>query len=406
VRLGGALAALVASVAVLLGAGAAAASGGGWVDGDPRSETPVFVRDRGRLAAFDAPGAGSVEFPRMNERGQIAGSYAKRDGGLGGYLRDAHARVRLFDVSGATKTTPLDVNDRGEVVGNACGPCDGAYRGFRRDAGGRLATFRVPGSVSTQAFSIDDRGRIAGDYQDANGAIHGYIWQHGRAKTVDVGGAAGTTITALNERGQTVGIYLDTSGAYHGFFRSAHGRVTAIDAAGVVLTLPLGLNNRSQIVGLTTTAPSLDPDDNEIHGFGLANGPGGPFTGIDIPGASDTAATGIDDRGRIVGVYENPNAAISGQRARAGAPMDAPAARRAPRASTTAVAQSAAPQRPLRPLLTRIVHEARGGCVRASWGAEAKGHRVALRARHQQAAGDAHLGPLAQDGQVLAGACG
>jgi hypothetical protein len=347
VKLGRALAALIVIVAALLAAGAAAASGGGRVDRSPRTENPVFVLDRGRLAAFDAPGGGSAEFPRMNERGQIAGSYAKSDGGLGGYLRDAHGRFGLFDVSGATKTTPLDVNDRGEVVGNACGPCDGAYRGFRRDASGRLATFRVPGSVSTQAFSIDDRGRIAGDYQDVNGAIHGYIWQNGRSVTVDIDGAAGTTITALNERGQTVGIYLDVTGAYHGFFRSARGRITTIDAASVVLTLPLGLNNRGQIVGLTSTSPSFDPGDGEIHGFLLGNGPGGPFTRIDVPGASDTGATGIDDRGRIVGVYENPNATMSGQRARAGAPMDVPAGPRAARPSTTAAAASHRASAPL-----------------------------------------------------------
>ena len=46
-----------------------------------------------------------------------------------------------------------------------------------------------------------------------------------------------------------------------------------------------------------------------LHGFLLAKGVEGPFTPIDFPGAPGTGATGINDRGQIVGIYENPDAA-------------------------------------------------------------------------------------------------
>jgi hypothetical protein len=56
-----------------------------------------------------------------------------------------------------------------------------------------------------------------------------------------------------------------------------------------------------------------DPNGTELHGFLLAKGSSGPFTPIDFPGAPNTVAFGINDRGQIVGVYENPDAAPDGQ---------------------------------------------------------------------------------------------
>ena len=51
----------------------------------------------------------------------------------------------------------------------------------------------------------------------------------------------------------------------------------------------------------------------DAHGFLLAKGPSGPFTPIDFPGAPRTVAFGINDRGQIVGTYENPDAAPDDQ---------------------------------------------------------------------------------------------
>ena len=49
----------------------------------------------------------------------------------------------------------------------------------------------------------------------------------------------------------------------------------------------------------------------------------GPFTPIDVPGALGTLPRGIDDHGRIVGIYENPNAGPTPQ-PNAMQPMGAP----------------------------------------------------------------------------------
>jgi hypothetical protein len=302
-----------------LAAGTATAKDRPPVVSAPRSDRPVFVLDKGRLTAFDAPGTGPVEFPRVNERGQIVGGYGKPDGTSGGYLRDARGRVALFDAPGAKETTALDVNNRGWVVGNTCdaSPCQTRW-GFLRDQKGRFRPIRVPGSLQTQAYGIDERGRVVGDYLDARGVSHGYLWEKGRFKTIDVRGAVMTTVTAINERSEMVGLYATADGRIHGYFRNRRGHISTINAPDAPYTFPFGLNNHGQIVGLTTTAPSLGPDNNDVHGF-LLNGPNSQFVRIDVPGATDTGTTGIDNRGRIVGLYENPNAAPTGAPSRAAA---------------------------------------------------------------------------------------
>jgi uncharacterized membrane protein len=54
-------------------------------------------------------------------------------------------------------------------------------------------------------------------------------------------------------------------------------------------TTPLGINAQGQIVGMVGS-----------HGFLLDHG---TFTLIDVPGASETQARGINDKGQIVGLY-------------------------------------------------------------------------------------------------------
>ena len=44
--------------------------------------------------------------------------------------------------------------------------------------------------------------------------------------------------------------------------------------------------------------------DNNIHGFKLA---GGVFSQLDYPGSPFTVATGINNSGEIVGIYDDPN---------------------------------------------------------------------------------------------------
>jgi probable HAF family extracellular repeat protein len=285
-----------------------------WNDDDPatrpRSESPVFVLSGGRFMVFDAPGRGSNYFPRISNRGDVVGIYNKEvrepRSTFGGYVRDRRGRFTEIAFPGAVSTLPLDINDRGVVVGAYDRDADGAFRGFVRDRRGRYRTIHFPGSVISQAYGINNRGQIVGDYRDADGITHGYLWHDGRFTTIDgPHGTEATSLTEINDRGQILGIYSNESGASSGFLLT-RGRYSTFDGPDGPFTFALGLNNRGRIVGFTTDA--LEGAGTEFQGFVLRDGADGPVTRIEIPGALGTGATGINDRGQIVGRYGNPNA--------------------------------------------------------------------------------------------------
>jgi probable HAF family extracellular repeat protein len=267
----------------------------------------VFVLSGGRFSAFDAPEVGSNHFPRINNRGDVVGEYIKTDpdAGAGGFWRDRRARITEIAYPGSFETIPLDINDDQVMVGNHRADDGGPLRGFLRDRRGRYRTIRVPGARETQAYAINNRGQIVGDYTNPDGTVHGYLWNNGRITTIDGPDGTGATLTDINDRGKILGVYSTQPGTLSGFVLN-RGRYTTIDHPDAPNTVPLGINTRGHIVGSTFDA--LEGATTEAHGFLLRDGADGPFTSIDIPGAIvGTNATGINDHGRIVGRYGNPN---------------------------------------------------------------------------------------------------
>src|SRR5215467_646140 len=68
---------------------------------------------------------------------------------------------------------------------------------------------------------------------------------------------------------------------------------TTIDVPGAINTQAFGINDSGQIVGFF---------DDALGGHGFVLDTGGNFTTIDVPGASSTRAFGINDSGQIVGI--------------------------------------------------------------------------------------------------------
>jgi probable HAF family extracellular repeat protein len=102
----------------------------------------------------------------------------------------------------------------------------------------------------------------------------------------------------VNDSGHVVGYsqYLHKQ-ASSGFLFT-NGGVTPIDVPGASETYAEGINNRDEIVGYFKTAAT----ENLRRGFLYKNG---VFTMIDVPGAKATWAEGINDSGEIVGGYDD-----------------------------------------------------------------------------------------------------
>jgi hypothetical protein len=59
------------------------------------------------------------------------------------------------------------------------------------------------GFAASAAFGIDNRGRVVGQYLDAGGVLHGYLWERKRGfKAIDAKRGAGTVAADINDRGQ------------------------------------------------------------------------------------------------------------------------------------------------------------------------------------------------------------
>jgi probable HAF family extracellular repeat protein len=256
----------------------------------------------------------------INNRGVIVGEYI-RPGSESGFVRDRRGRFSVFDVPGAKGTEANRINDRGQIVGEYSQDTpivnDSArVRAYLFDRG-KITRIDVPGAMVTTALGINNRGQVVGEYITGDGRSHGYLWERGRFRTIDVPGAVATSPLDINDRGQVVGSYADDlsgrPGTLHGYLRD-RGRLVTIDAPYVPYTLPYGINNRGQIVGHLRTDTTLITD-TAARGFLLAKGVNGPFTPIRFPGAPRSVAYDLNDRGQIVGLYENPNATPSPQRA-------------------------------------------------------------------------------------------
>jgi hypothetical protein len=274
------------------------------------SQFPAFVLDRGRYTSFEAPDPAVGLFPDgITNSGVIVGEYLAPDR-ESGFIRPRDGSIKRLDLPRAAATQVDTINDRGQIVGNystvSTGLPDETSRGYilelRR---GKITRLDMPGAVATIPHGINDRGDVVGAWLDDDLTVHGFLWSHGRYRVLDFPGAAETEPYSINDKGQVTGNYYDDDGTTHGFVLTREGFRT-FDIPDAPTTVLGGINDLGQIVGFTTAPTPEDPLAG-ARAFLLRRGIDGPVTDITPPGAPRALATAIDDRGRVVGVYENPD---------------------------------------------------------------------------------------------------
>ncbi len=121
---------------------------------------------------------------------------------------------------------------------------------------------------------------------------------------IEVPGAApgSTQANGINDYAVVAGTYLDAAGNSHGFLEG-YGCYLTGDIPGATATIPTGINNNGQTVGYYQTG--YDSNGNALyHGFVVT---GASYTTLDVPGAlpGSTFAYGINNKGQVVGSYSD-----------------------------------------------------------------------------------------------------
>ena len=158
----------------------------------------------------------------------------------------------------------------------------------------------VPGSTSTSVGGINNLGQVAGFFHDSSGAVHGYVQDGADIRVFDFPNAHKTFGEVINNAGMVAGAYSDGV-QFHGFTLK-EGVFTAIDFPGAIFTDIVDLNDRGDLVGVWE-----DPSFG-LHGFRLdKNG----FTSIDDPAQTwptpSTQSLGINDGETINGLFLDVN---------------------------------------------------------------------------------------------------
>jgi probable HAF family extracellular repeat protein len=236
----------------------------------------------------------------INSRGEIVGGYNDASHTTHGYLRKGGEYTTLDDPNAAGFTDAVGINARGQIVG-IYNPATAPQHGFLLSHG-QYTTLNDPNAVGpTVASGINARGQIVGFYFDASFAAHGFLLSGGQYTTLDDPNAGtgllhGTRAAGINARGDIVGEYEDASGNVHGFLLSGGQYTTLDDPKAGSVTFATGINDRGQIVGGYFAA-----DNSGEHGFLLS---AGQYTTLEDPNAPvTTEARGINDSGKIVGFY-------------------------------------------------------------------------------------------------------
>ena len=140
--------------------------------------------------------------------------------------------------------------------------------------------------------------------------LAGFLYHQGRdgrglyTPLREVPGAAITAHLGINNHGQITGAYVAGGGAasVHGFVRDRRGTMTTFEVPFGRLHSVSDINNRGQIVGYYD-----EPD--LAGGGGFLRDRDGTIKPVTYPGALYTLVHGLNDRGQRVGAYLEPGAA-------------------------------------------------------------------------------------------------
>lgn len=167
-----------------------------------------------------------------------------------------------------------------------------------------MGTF--PGASGTVARDMNNRGEIVGEASDGIGSsnMHAFIWskQDGLRSLGIVGPVpSGAGARAINNRGNVVGVRVVSAPPHpggqdsRGWYWSPKDGMIELLPPGAIRSVALGINNRDEVVGVFVTAGPPEV----VHGYLWTQATG--FTVLPELAPDVTQALDINSAGDIVG---------------------------------------------------------------------------------------------------------
>jgi hypothetical protein len=152
-------------------------------------------------------------------------------------------------------------------------------------------------AVETDAYAVNNAGAIAGDYIDSTNVQHGMIIHSGKQlTTVDntaceaVLGTGGIAFYGLNSKVEAAGWCISAKTGQDIAFVYSAGKFTPVSFPKSNGTEATGINDKGDVVGLYVDSLGA------THGFSKI---GTKYTSIDVKGDTNTVAWGINNAGQI-----------------------------------------------------------------------------------------------------------
>jgi uncharacterized membrane protein len=268
-----------------------------------------------QFVAFDVLD-GVATHPRgINNSGEIVGYFVDRQGPTRGFRGRLGSFTVIDFFAGAFAVEPRAINNAGKIALTV--QDEGGISAFLVDGNSIIPLDKPPSVPVADPRGLNDDDFVVGAFSNPPGVSHGYVYPPGYDPAgfgaIDIRDSP-TYLNGINNTRRMVGSVLVRPFVSRAFYLAGPDIASA-----VIIEIPFpGRNIQSSAHGITNAEdPACIKHVGTYHSrngidHGFVHLQAGQFARFDFPDAARTRAFGINDRGDIVGEFDDQNGVTHG----------------------------------------------------------------------------------------------